>query len=113
MKKGIRGWVILVFACLVFFITAVYFIIPKAAGLSLPFRWNSIPLQQKRELVLQYFGKPADSSEAYIDQWVAQRDNGAYILKIHYDKDSLSDSYKLYYDYRLYFIHNQYLLKEK
>lgn len=113
MKKAIRGWLILLFIALVVFITALYFIIPKAAALTLPFRWNSVPLEQKRALVLQYFGRPADSSVAFMDKWVAQRDNGDYILTVHYTKDSVAEGYKLYFNYRLYFFHTQYLLQER
>ena len=113
MKKTVSGWVILLCISLFVFISAVYFIIPKAAAITLPFRWNSIPLQQKRALVLQYFGRPADSSVTFTDKWVAQRNNGAYILKIHYNADSLADGYKLYFDYKLYFFEKEYLLEEK
>jgi len=113
MKSSIRGWVILLVAMLAICITAIYFIIPKAAAISPPFRWNQIPLDENRVLVHQYFGMPVDTSEASTDKWIATRDNGAYILKIHYTKDSIADSYKLYFDYKLYFIKKEYLLKEQ
>ncbi len=114
MKKNIVGWVILVFAILAVCLTAVYFIIPKAAAITLPFRWNSIPLDQKRDFVHQYFGQPADSlSEAFTDKWLAQRNNGQYVLKIHYTKDSISDGYKLFFNYKLSFFTKEYLLQEK
>jgi len=114
MKKNIRGWVILVLASLVICLTAVYFIIPKAAAITLPFRWNSIPMDQKRELVHQYFGQPADStSEPFTDKWLAQRNNGQYVLKIHYTKDSIVEGYKLFFDYKLSFFTKEYLLQEK
>lgn len=113
MKKSIKGWAVLVFISLAVCITAVYFIIPKAAGISLPFRWNHVPLDQKRQVVLQYFGQPADSSAALTDTWFAQRNNGNYQLVIHYNKDTVATGYQLYFNYKLYFFTKQYLLQDK
>ena len=113
MTKRTTGWVILLSVGVVIFVTAIYVVIPKAAGISLPFRWNSIPLQQKRTLVLQYFGTPADSTVALTDKWVAKRSNGEYVLKMRYTQDSVADSYQLYFDYKLFFFTKEYLLEEK
>ncbi len=112
MKKSVKGWVVLLCASMVFFITSVYFIIPKAAAITLPFRWNRVPLQQKRALVLQYFGTPADSSVRLTDKWVAPRNNGTYVLKINYSNDSIAQGYRLYYDYKWYFLEKEYLLSQ-
>jgi len=113
MKKSVRGWVVLLCASLLFFISALYFIIPKAAAITLPFRWNRVPLQQKRPVVLQYFGNPADSSVRLTDKWVAPRNNGTYVLVIKYSADSLAQGYQLYFNYKWYFLEKDYLLFEE
>ncbi len=113
MNKRTKGFLILLCAFAAVFILTVYFLIPKAASLTLPYRWNSIPLEQTRGVVLQYLGRPEDTSIAYTDQWIARRDNGEYVLKINYSKDSVAANYKLYFDYKLYFFHKEYLLVEK
>jgi hypothetical protein len=113
MKKSTAKWFVLLFVCIAVFVTAVYFIIPKAASLTLPFRWNAVPVGQKQTIVRQYFGRPADTSVAFTDKWIAARKNGEYILQVHYAADSLADGYKLLFNYRLYFFHKQYVLKEQ
>ena len=113
MNKRTKGLLLIFGFFAVIFLVMVYVAVPKIAALTLPFRWGSIPLDQPRTLVIQYLGKPFDSSIALTDEWRAQRENGAYILKINYSKDSVASSYKLYFDYSLSFFHKEYLLVEK
>jgi len=113
MKKRLTGLVILVCACAVIFGIAVFVIVPRAAGISLPYHWANIPLGQPRTLVHQYLGKPSDTTQALTDGWVAKRENGDYQLTLTYNSDSVSTAYKLYFNYHLGFFHKQYLLVEK
>ncbi len=113
MNKRTKGLLLVFGAFAVMFIIMVYVAIPKIAALSLPFRWGTVPLDQPRILVRQYFGRPADTSVAFTDEWRAKRENGEYVLRVTYGKDSIAASYKLYYNYSLYFFHKQYLIVEK
>ena len=113
MNKRKKGLLLIFGFVAVIFIIMVYVVVPKIAALTLPFRWGSIPLDQPRTLVVQYLGKPFNSSTPLSDEWRAPRENGEYILKVNYSKDSVASSYKLYFDYSLSFFHKEYLLVEK
>ena len=113
MNKRTKGLLIVAGAFALVFIVMVYAVIPKIAALTLPFRWGNVPLDQPRTLVRQYYGKPFDTSVALTDEWRATRQNGEYVLKVTYAKDTIAASYKLYFNYSLSFFHKQYLLVEK
>ena len=113
MNKRTKGLLLIAGFAAVICIVMVYVAIPKMAALALPFRWGTVPLDQPRTLVRQYYGRPADTSVALTDEWRATRENGEYVLKINYGKDSIASAYQLYFNYRLSFFHKQYLLVEK
>jgi hypothetical protein len=113
MNKRTKGLLLVFGFFIVVFVIMVYVAIPKMAALALPFRWGTVPLDQPRTLVRQYYGRPADTSVALTDEWRAARENGEYVLKINYGKDSIATSYKLYFNYHLAFFSKQYLLVEK
>src|SRR3954447_15265839 len=97
---------------LVVALSLIFYFIPKAAGIILPFKWDHIPLAQPRTTVLQYLGKPANT-EFPMDTWKAERENGEYILNIYYKKntDTISESYTLNFIYKLGFFSKKYQLK--
>jgi hypothetical protein len=92
----------------------IFYFIPKAAGIILPFKWDHIPLKQNRTVVWQYLGKPATTTFPE-DAWKSERDNGEYILNIHYktNTDTIADSYTLDFIYKLGFFTKKYRLKSE
>ena len=112
--KDRGAYIIILFAILVgLLIAVIFFIIPKAAAISLPYKWNRIPVDQKRFVVHQYLGKPEKENISAGDKWFSSRENGAYVLTVFYDKDSLATNYKLVFNYKLGFFRKQYDLTNK
>jgi hypothetical protein len=113
----IRKWQYLFAAliCLLLFGSLIiFYFIPKTAGIILPYRWDHIPVGQKRSTVLQYLGRPADSlGSVKADIWKTERDNGEYILNIDYkiNGDTIANSYTLDFTYKLGFFEKTYHLK--
>jgi hypothetical protein len=99
---------------LVVALSLIFYFIPKAAGIILPFKWDHIPLAQNRNTVLQYLGTPANTAFPN-DTWKAERDNGEYILNMHYktDPDTIADKYTLDFIYQLGFFSKTYHLKSE
>lgn len=112
--KDRGAYIVILFTILIgLLIAVIFFIIPKAAAISLPYKWNRIPVDQKREIVLQYLGKPEKPSISAGDEWLATRENGAYVLTVFYNSDSVATNYKLIFNYKLGFFHKQYDLTKK
>ena len=80
--------------------SAVYFwIIPASAKMMIPFKWNRIPVNQKREVVTDYLGTPSNNHEASGDMWIIRKNNYEYRLTINYSKDTLAKSYSILYKF--------------
>lgn len=114
-KPYLIGVFIALVATLLF---AVFFAIPRAAGLTLPFRWGYIPLGQKRFAMEQYLGRTTAVDSVtpgtYREQRIAYRKNGEYTLNLYYSAtDTTVTGYSIYFTYRMGFFHKQYLLKEE
>ncbi|HVX50849.1 MAG TPA: hypothetical protein VHB48_11865 [Chitinophagaceae bacterium] len=112
MKKRFRGAVILLCGCALVLGMVIFVLVPRAAAITLPFRWGNIPLHQPKAIVHQYLGRPAEVTDS-TDTWRAGRDNGEYQLYVTYAPDSSSVSYKIFFHYHLGFFHKQYLLVQK
>lgn len=95
-------------------LSMIFYFIPKAASVILPFKWDHITLAQTRTAVLQYLGKPANTAFPN-DTWKSERDNGEYVLNIHYktNADTIADSYTLDFIYKLGFFTKKYHLKSE
>lgn len=81
---------------------AVYFwIIPASAKLMVPFKWNRVPLNQKREVVTGYFGTPSNHNynRGTSDTWIVKKNNYEYILRVNYSKDTLAKSFSIQYKF--------------
>jgi hypothetical protein len=101
MKKWLIG-ILIIFLLAFAMYSAVYFwIIPVSAKMMIPFKWNRIPLNQKREVVTGYLGTPSHRNyEASTgDTWVIQKSNYKYILTISYSKDTAAKSYSIQYKF--------------
>jgi len=107
--KDRRAYIIILFIILIGLVaTVLFFVIPKAAAISLPYKWNHIPIDQKRVFVHQYLGKPEKDNMSNGDEYTAGRTNGTYVLTIFYNKDSVATNYNLVFNYKLGFFHKQY-----
>lgn len=67
----------------------------------MPFKWQRIPLNQKREVVTGYLGIPLNRKyEAAIgDTWIARRNNYEYLLTINYSQDTIAKIYSIQYKF--------------
>lgn len=113
MKKRYKTLLVLLIAGIALFCIVVFILVPKAAAITLPYRWGNIPLHQHRSLVRQYLGQPSDTTIAQTDKWTARRNNGEYLLSIAYAGDTTSASYTIYFNYHLGFFKKNFLLVEK
>lgn len=113
MRKHLWKWFALMGIFAALFCLLAYVIIPKTAAITLPYKWNNVPLGQPMLITRQYLGQPADTTTQQADSWIARRENGEYLLQMHYNSDSVSTSYKLYFNYHWGFFKKQYLLVEK
>lgn len=113
MKDKAPYIIILLFLVTALFVFVVYIAIPKAAALTLPYKWSNVPLAQKQIIVHQYLGKPTNANSiTQEEQWVEMRENGEYVLTVFY-KDSVANNYSLIFYYHLSFFHKNYDLKPK
>src|SRR3954451_1839379 len=114
MKTGWQYLTGILILFLLVILSMVFYFIPKAAGIILPFKWDHIPLAQTRTTVFQYLGKPVITAFP-LDSWKADRENGEYLLHVHYkaDPDTIADSYTLDFVYKLGFFSKTYHLKSE
>jgi len=113
MNKRFKGLAILLVAVITLFCIIVFILVPKAAAITLPYRWGNIPLHQPRSMVRQYLGQPADTTAVLTDKWTARRESGEYVLNVAYANDTIAASYKIYFNYHLGFFKKNFLLVEK
>lgn len=113
MKLNLRYSFAVLLALLIFFCFSVFFIVPKVVAITLPYRWDNLPIGQKQFVLHQYLGAPLKtaslSTGSTTEEWVAKRDNGEYVLTVFYNpKDSIATNYALVFNYHLGFFHKQY-----
>ena len=113
MNKRFKGLAILIVGAITLFCIIVFILVPKAAAITLPYRWGNIPLHQTRSMVRQYLGQPVDTTAAQTDKWTARRENGEYVLTVAYANDTTAASYKIYFNYHLGFFKKNFLLVQK
>ncbi len=99
----------LLIASLLLLTFAFFVLVPKAAMLSVPYKWRSVPIGQKAFLIHQYFGEP-NMADVDADKWIVRKDNGDYSLTVSYDKDSAVTAYSIEFAYHLWFVRKHYLL---
>lgn len=118
MKLSLRYSLSVLLALLILFAFAVFIIVPKAVAITLPNRWDNLPIGQKQFVLHQYLGEPVKNASllpgSTTEEWIAKRDNGEYVLTVFYNpKDSIATNYKLVFNYHLGFFHKQYDLTPK
>ena len=89
------------------------YIVPKAAALATPHKWNRIPIGQTQETSYEYFGTPSDSIRSKnekVDIWNNGSKDRMYTLKLYYEKDSIVSRFAIYYHFTRWHISKDYLV---
>ena len=68
--------------------TVYHWAIPKTAAWNIPYKWKNLPVNQPRNLVLEYMGNPASTGLPLIDRWYKGTYKRNYCLTVYYSKDS-------------------------
>lgn len=92
----------------------IYFeaIVPFAAKANIPYRWQNIPLGQKRTVVHQYLGKPMiDAWDVKGDEWNQRKNKNSIFLNITYNPDTTAKRYRIGFVYNYWFGKRTYILK--
>ena len=117
IMKKIRNWSLATISLLVILwgIYAFLFgwVVPKTASLSVPRKWNMIPLGQSKNIVHGYLGEPAVVNELKYpryEQWVNGSKRKLYLLRIYYASDTLAEAYTIHYQYKNYQESRNYLI---
>lgn len=100
--------IIAVLACM----WLIYFeaIVPFAAKVNIPYRWQNIPLGQKRMVVHEYLGKPlAEGVKG--DEWNQRKNKNSIFLNISYNSDTTAKRYRIGFVYNYWFGKRTYILK--
>jgi hypothetical protein len=108
-------WLILV---LVLLMGALYFflfnwVVPKAASLTVPGRWNRLPIKQPKSIVHDYLGQPTVfplTGDTAWEGWTGGSKGKSYLLKIYYVTDSIAGAYSIHYQYRNPIVSRDYLI---
>lgn len=88
------------------------FIVPKTALLSIPRKWQMIPLNQSKEIVYNYLGEPNHQTNAkgsIHDEWKNGSKGKMYSLHMYY-QDTLVVGYSIRYEYENWLFVKKYLL---
>jgi hypothetical protein len=114
MKK-LRNWSLCILALLLVLwgVHAFLFgwVVPKTASLTVPRRWNNLPLRQPRTLVRDYLGEPSvPTKDSMIDQWADGSRGKMYFLRIYYAMDSVAVTFSIHYQYKNKIASRDYLI---
>jgi hypothetical protein len=105
MKKW-RWIFITIIAVFVAFYSFVYFfVIPKAAVVSIPHKWRNVGVGLKRSEYVFYIGRPDEDStvaKTNSDIWIMREENYTFQLQLHYTADSIADNAKITYTFSNY-----------
>lgn len=101
MKKWLISILIILLLASAMYSAAYFWVIPASAKMMMPFKWNRIPLNQKREVVTAYFGTPSNRKYEVVsgDTWIARKNNYEYTLNISYSKDTIVKSFSIQYKF--------------
>ena len=106
----------LVMVAVMFVVAGMYFfifewVVPKTASLTVPGKWNMLPLRQTKEIVHNYLGEPiTQKNAAGYDEWAGGSKGKMYFLKIYYVSDTIAAGYSIHYQYKNFLISKDYLV---
>ena len=86
-------------------------VVPKAASLTVPGRWNMIPLRQTKDIVHNYLGEPfrQDANDGS-EEWSGGSKGKMYFLRVYYVSDTLAAGYSIHYQYKNFLVSKNYLV---
>ncbi len=92
----------------------IYFeaIVPFAAKANIPYRWQNIPLGQKRNIVHDYLGAPSINKwNIKGDEWNQRKNKNRIFLNVTYNPDTTAKRYRIGFVYNYWFGKRTYILK--
>ncbi|QEC66386.1 hypothetical protein FRZ67_03365 [Panacibacter ginsenosidivorans] len=116
MKKWRWVFITIIAFFIAFYSFAYFFVIPKAAIVSMPYKWRNIVVGLKRSEYVFYIGRPAEDSttaKANSDKWIMRDENYIFQLQLHYNTDSIADHATITYVFSNYLFHKEGKLSEK
>ncbi|MCW3088343.1 MAG: hypothetical protein JWQ78_1729 [Sediminibacterium sp.] len=86
-------------------------VVPKMAAVTVPHKWNRVPLQQSREIAHGYFGEPSlANKDSTIEQWADGSKGKMYFLRIYYAPDTTAMAFSIHYRFHNALASKDYLL---
>jgi|KBSMisStandDraft_5_1062788.scaffolds.fasta_scaffold2247599_2 hypothetical protein len=116
MKKWRWVFITIIAFFVAFYSFAYFFVIPKAAIVSTPYKWRNVGPGLKRSEYVFYIGRPAEDNNAAkvnSDKWITRDENYTFQLQLHYNKDSIADNTTITYVFSNYLFHKEGILSEK
>lgn len=116
MKKWRWFFITIIAFFIAFYSFAYFFVIPKAALVSIPLKWHNVGVGLKRDKYAIYVGRPAEDSsaaKANSDKWIVRDENYTFQLQLHYNADSIADNATVTYVFSNYLFHREGVLAEK
>lgn len=98
MRKLFKRLGYLILVGIGIYLLLVFFIIPFAAKLDKPVKWNKIPFSQARTIVHEYLGSP--DSSGVKDVWYRKSTYGMYKLEVYYNAMSNASKYRMFFSYK-------------
>src|SRR5215210_8761505 len=116
MKKWRWVFITIIVIFVGFYSFAFFFVIPKAAIVSMLYKWHNVGVGLKRSEYAIYVGRPAEdnsAAKANSDKWIMRDENYIFQLQLHYNADSIADNAKITYTFSNYLFHKEGVLVEK
>lgn len=115
MKKWRWVFISIIAIFLAFYAFAYFFVIPKAAIVSMPLKWHNVGPGLKRGEYAIYLGRPAanNNTDSNIDTWIVRDENYTFQLELHYSKDSIADRSTITYTFSNYLFYKTGVLSTK
>jgi len=116
MKK-LRNWSLTIIALLLI-LWGVYaflfgWVVPKTASITIPRKWQMIPLRQTKDIVHDYLGEPLPgktSPDSAGEVWANGSKGKMYYLRIYYISDTIAVGYTIHYQYKNWLMSRSYLI---
>lgn len=115
MKKWRWIFITVVAIFIAFYAFAYFFVIPKAAIVSTPYKWRTIGPGLKRNAYVNYLGRTSEdkSSQSNTDNWIMRNENYTFQLQLHYRPDSIADNAKITYTFSNYLFYKEGVIVER
>ena len=88
-------------------------VVPKIATLTIPRKWNRIPLGQPKNTVHAFLSEPNSSLnliDPFVDYWAGGSKDKMYFLQIKYNLDTIATGYSIHYQLTNGFVSKNYLI---